>query len=76
MLAATLFFLLPAVIGLAYYLIRLFQQEPGGEIKGFRTPVSMKLPIVVCLILIVLLGLWVPGGLDNTLGRIVASLGL
>ena len=75
MLGATLFFLLPAVIGLGYYFIRLFRQEPGGEIKAFRTPLSMKLPIIVCLTSILLLGLWVPGGLDNTLGRIVASLG-
>ena len=76
MLAATLLFLLLAVIGLAYYFIRLFGQEPEGEIKAFRTPASMKLPIIVCLTIILVLGLWVPGGLDNTLGRIVVSLGL
>ena len=75
MLAGTLFFMLPAVIGLAYYFIRLFRQEPEGEIKAFRTPASMKLPVIVCLTIIVVLGLWVPGGLDDTLGRIVTSLG-
>ena len=76
MLGATLFCLLLAVIGLAYYFIRLFGQEPEGEIAAFPTPLSMKLPILACLVMLVILGLWVPSGLNAALVRVVTSLGL
>jgi hydrogenase-4 component F len=75
MLAATLFFLLLAAIGLAYYFIRLFGQKAEGKIAAFHTPPGMKLPIVACLAILIVLGLWVPGWLDTTLNRIVTSLG-
>jgi hydrogenase-4 component F len=75
MLVATLFFLLLAVIGLAYYLIRMFGQEAEGEMPVFRAPFGMKAPIVACIAVLVVLGLWVPGWLDAVLGRIVNSLG-
>jgi hypothetical protein len=35
----------------------------------------MKAPIVACIAVLVVLGLWVPGWLDAVLGRIVNSLG-
>jgi hydrogenase-4 component F len=76
MLMATLFFLLLASIGLAYFFIRMFSQDGGGQIPAFRTPPSMKLPIIITLAMLLIFGLYVPGWLNDTLGRIVASLGI
>jgi len=76
MLLATLLFLLLAAIGLAYFFIRMFSQDGGGEIPAFRTPLSMKFPILVTLAMLLILGLYVPGWLNDTLNGIVASLGI
>ena len=76
MLGATLFLLLLAAIGLAYYFIRMFGQNGGGHIPAFRTPLSMKFPILVTLAILLILGLYVPGWLNDTMGRIVTSLGM
>jgi hydrogenase-4 component F len=76
MLIATLFFLLLAAIGLAYFFIRMFSQDGGGQIPAFRTPLSMKLPIILTLLMLLVLGLYVPGWLNHTLNAIVSSLGI
>ena len=76
MLITTLFLLLLAAIGLAHFFIRMFSQDKDGQIPLFRTPLSMKLPIVITLFILLVLGLYVPGWLNDTLGRIVTSLGI
>jgi hydrogenase-4 component F len=76
MLMTTLFLLLLAAIGLAYFFIRTFSQDGGGQIPVFHTPLSMTLPIVIALVMMVILGLYVPGWLKDTLARIVTSLGM
>ena len=76
LLMATLFFLLLAAIGLAYFFIRMFGQDGSGPVQAFRTPSSMKLPIIIILVMVFLLGLYIPGWLNDTLGKIVTSLGM
>ena len=76
LLVSTLFLLLLAAIGLAYYFIRMFSQHGGGQISVFHTPLGMKLPIILTLVMIIALGLWVPAWLNTTLNTIVASLGI
>jgi hydrogenase-4 component F len=76
LLVTTLLLLLPVAIGMAYFFIRAFTQPGESDAPAFHTPWSMRLPIIAALILLVVLGLWVPGGLNELLNRIVSSLGL
>ncbi len=67
-------FLLVAA-GFGYYLVRAFSQETGENIERYPTPLAMKLPIVVALLLLFALGLYLPGWLETTLNTIVSDLG-
>ena len=76
MLVLTLFLLALAVIGMAYYFIRLFSQNGDAQVQRFRTPFSMRGPVLTALAMIIILGLYVPGWLNDTLNLIVTSLGI
>ncbi len=75
-LASGLLLLTLVAIGLTRFFIRLFSQEGNGEVPAFRVPWSMKLPVITVLIILVILGLHIPGWLDDTLNSIVSSLGI
>jgi hydrogenase-4 component F len=74
--AGSLLLLTLAAIGFTRFFIRIFSQEGNGEIGLFRTPKSMEFPIIIVLIIIFILGLHVPGWLNDTLNSIVSSLGI
>jgi hydrogenase-4 component F len=76
LLMAVLLLLLPAAVGMAYFFIRVFTNRAGNEPQPFRTPFSMKLPILLTLAAVVFLGLHVPAWLSDILSRITASLGI
>ena len=59
----------------ASILIRTIPQTSDTKHEHYLVPVSMKLPIMISFVGIVLLGVYFPGGLHNTLTGIVNSLG-
>jgi hydrogenase-4 component F len=75
-LFSTLLFLLLSAIGLAYFLIRMLSQVDGAQMPVFHTPFSMKVPIVTALVMLLFIGLCVPGWLSDILGKIVTVLGI
>jgi hydrogenase-4 component F len=76
LLVGTLLLLLPAAVGTAYFFIRVFTNREGDEPQPFRTPFSMRFSIVITLIVLVVLGLHLPGWLLSMLDKIVSLLGI
>jgi hydrogenase-4 component F len=76
LLAASILLLTLAAIGTARFFISVFSRGPDGEITLFRTPVSMKLPVIVVLAILFILGLYIPGCLNDFLGGITSALGM
>jgi hydrogenase-4 component F len=59
-----------------YYLVRAFNsKEEETELKVYNTPKSMKWPIVFIFVILLVLGLYIPGGLSDLLSGIVSDLG-
>jgi hydrogenase-4 component F len=59
-----------------YYLVRAFSnREEEAELKAYNTPKSMKWPIVFIFVILLGLGLYMPGGLADWLNGIVSDLG-
>jgi hydrogenase-4 component F len=59
-----------------YYLVRAFNsKEDETELKVYNTPKSMKWPIVFIIVILLVLGLYMPGGLADLLNGIVNDLG-
>ena len=49
-----------------YYLVRAFNsKEDETELKVYNTPKSMKWPIVFIIVILLVLGLYMPGGLAD-----------
>ncbi|MDD5190698.1 MAG: proton-conducting transporter membrane subunit [Dehalococcoidales bacterium] len=70
-----LFFVIVAA-AFAVILIRVFAQNADHEIEPFRVPLSMSLPIISLFAAVVVLGLYLPNGLQQMLHNIVAGLGV
>jgi hydrogenase-4 component F len=62
--------------GMGYYFLKAFSQKGGAEIGQFKTPLSMKLPIIVCMVIILILGVHVPSWLTDIINTICAELGM
>jgi hydrogenase-4 component F len=70
----TLLFLIASSFG--YYMVRAFnQKEDETEPKPYETPGSMRWPIVIIIIVLLVLGVYMPNGLTDMLNGIVADLG-
>jgi hydrogenase-4 component F len=76
-LVLVLIFIATAAIG--YFVITAFTRvTPPGEqvdLVAYRTPMSMKAPIVILLALILILGILFPAGGCTFIGQIVTELG-
>ncbi|KTB48012.1 proton-conducting transporter membrane subunit [Dehalogenimonas alkenigignens] len=64
-----------AAAGFGYYLIRAFTQGGDAGMERYDTPAAMRLPIAAALVLLVALGVWLPGWLGDALNVIIADLG-
>ena len=62
--------------GMGYYFLRAFSQKGEAEIGLFKTPLSMKVPIIVCMVIILILGVHVPSWLTGIINTICAELGI
>jgi hydrogenase-4 component F len=62
--------------GFAVFLIKTFSRKTDDVIQPFVTPINMKVSVLLALGIIIVLGVYMPSWLDNTLGTIVADLGL
>lgn len=67
-------FLLVAA-GFGYYFIRAFSQGDAGSLERYPVPLAMQLPIVAVVLMLFLLGLYLPHWLAAVLNTIVADLG-
>lgn len=80
--AKPLLFLLVLVLfmvvasGMGYYFLRIFNQKGNPDIILFKTPNSMKLPIAVCILLLLILGVYVPSWLTSIINTICVELGM
>ncbi len=76
LLFIVLFLLFLVAGGFVYYMVRLFSQNDNEtQIKPYNTPYSMRWPIIVAAVALIILGLYMPEGLSNLLGGIVTDLG-
>jgi formate hydrogenlyase subunit 3/multisubunit Na+/H+ antiporter MnhD subunit len=75
LLALLLLGMLLAAVGVVYFFIRVFGQQPGGDITPYHTSSGMKLSVVLTLISIIIIGIYMPSGLAQILSGIVADLG-
>jgi len=77
-LAVVLILLFIAAVAFGYFVISAFTQvSPPGvslDIEPYRTPVSMKVPIVILLCLIVILGIVFTSGEISFFNQIVTEL--
>jgi len=77
-LGVMLILLFIAAVGLGYFVLTTFTQvsEPGtqSDIELYRTPTSMKVPIIFLLVLLLVIGIVLPTGGMEFLNQIVAEL--
>ena len=77
-LVVMLILLFIAAVGLGYFVLTTFTQvsEPGTQldIELYRTPTSMKVPIIFLLVLLLVIGIILPTGGMEFLNQIVAEL--
>ena len=77
-LGVVLILLFIAAGGLGYFVLTAFTQtsEPGAPpvVEPYRTPVSMKVPILFLLVLLLGIGIFLPAGGMEFLGQIVTEL--
>ena len=77
-LAIILVLLFVASAALGYFVIRTFSQTtPDGEhvdLVPYRTPASMKAPIIFLVVIILVLGLMFPAGGDAFIAQIITEL--
>jgi len=77
-LGVMLILLFIAAVGLGYFVLTTFTQvsEPGTQldIELYRTPTSMKVPIIFLLVLLLVIGIILPTGGMEFLNQIVVEL--
>jgi len=76
LLILALFFFMVAAGGMGYYLLRCFSQAESQPAPAFNTPLSMKVPVIICLILLAILGVFLPPWLSDMIQTITLELGL
>ncbi len=74
-LLVVLVFFLVVASAFVFILVRTIPQEADREYEKYRVALSMKLPIVLLICGVVILGLYFPGGLSSLLTGIVGDLG-
>jgi formate hydrogenlyase subunit 3/multisubunit Na+/H+ antiporter MnhD subunit len=68
-----------ATAAIGVFLIKMFSKrsEDGAtELKRFNAPLSMKLPIIILLVAVFVLGVFFPQQLSDLLKTIVSELGI
>lgn len=76
-LALVLVLLFVAAVALGYFIIRTFSRESTeteGPLREYRTPLVMKIPIIVLLAVILILGVAFPDAIAGFLNEIVTEL--
>jgi hydrogenase-4 component F len=80
LLLAVLILLLIASAALAIFMLRVFspagEHDGGGHVRQYRVHAEMKAPIIALVVMLVILGLFFPRGLENVLYSIIAELRL
>lgn len=76
LLAAALTCFLLLASGFGYYFIRAFSQPSDLPLIPYIAPLSMKLPIILCILLLLVLGLYLPPFLADIINTIISDLGL
>ncbi len=78
-LVILLFFILVAGSGLAKLMTRLFSNVTHDatqmKIERYQLPAGMKIPILILIVLVVVLGLYLPSELQHFVSDIIAQLG-
>jgi hydrogenase-4 component F len=75
-LAITLSLLLIVAASFVIFLINLFGRTKDKELPRYNAPLSMKAPIIVLVIVLIILGVFIPLGLKQVLDTIILQLGL
>jgi len=76
LLVLALFFFMVAAGGMGYYLLRAFSQAENPPTPAFKTPLSMKVPVMICLVLLAILGIYLPPWLSEVIRTITIELGM
>jgi hydrogenase-4 component F len=76
LLLLVLLLFLVAASGIGYYFIRAFTQSGESEIEIFSTPFSMNFPIIICILIIFLIGTYIPAPLSELINTILIELGI
>lgn len=73
LLSVVLLLLLVMAGSFAWFMIRLFQNT-GKELERYKTILSMKIPLLLLILMLVLLGIYFPEMLRTTLEKIILEL--
>ncbi|MEK6900252.1 MAG: hydrogenase membrane subunit, partial [Nanoarchaeota archaeon] len=76
LLFSVLVLLLIAAGSFAWFFINLFGNIKDKKLPEYKAPMSMKIPIIILIILLLVLGIFIPAGLRSLLHSIVSGLGL
>jgi hydrogenase-4 component F len=71
-----LFIFLFVAAALGVFFLKLLTRKEPGEIKPYQAPLSMKVPILVLLVIVFILGVYFPQQLSDLLSTIVTELGV
>lgn len=77
-LAAMLLLLFISAVALGYFVLMNFtsisEPEAQTDIEQYRTPASMKVPIILLLMLLLVIGIFLPSGITGFINQIVTEL--
>ena len=76
LLLLVLFLFLVVAAGFGYYFLRAFSQNTMHETELFKTPLSMRLPIIICIVVLLFLGMYMPAWLGDLINSICSELGM
>jgi hydrogenase-4 component F len=71
-----LFIFLFVAAALGVFFLKLLTRKEPGEIKPYQAPLSMKVPILVLIVIVFILGVYFPQQLSDLLSTIVTELGV
>lgn len=74
LLFVVLILLLLVASSFGYYFIALIQNTSNKNLNQFHAPLSMKLPIIFLITMLLILGVFMPGFLTQSLDKIVMGL--
>lgn len=70
-----LFFFLMVAGAFVIFMLQLLREKETGTVLGYTAPLSMKLPVLFLIIIILLLGVFMPEQFQLLLHNIIVSLG-